>query len=332
MRGLGVHVRLGQRRFMPPGNTAPPVISGTTTEGQTLSTTNGTWNFSPNSFAYQWRRGGAAIPGATAQTYLLVAADVGTVITVTVTAKNDGGTSAATSAGTATIAANFTPVSLFPASGAFYDISDITSMRQGTTAATAAAAVNSPVGYIEDKSGNANHLVAIGVAATYPTLRQVGAHYYLEFDGVDDLMQKTFASIAQPLDRLCALQQDTWAANRYIFDGGAVDQMLLRQNGVTPQLAIFAGLAAGTNGAGTLAAAHVVEERYNGLNSSLRVAATTVTGDAGANANTGITVGGRAGGAPYCPIKIFGGIIHRGGTLTAQQLTDTRAWLAARKP
>lgn len=109
MRGLGLRIDVSlspTRATMPPANTSLPVISGTPTQGQTLSTTNGTWSNSPTSFTYQWKRNGAAIPGATAQTYLLVAADVGTIITVTVTASNAGGATSATSAGTAAIASS----------------------------------------------------------------------------------------------------------------------------------------------------------------------------------------------------------------------------------
>lgn len=79
-----------------PVNTVAPVISGTATEGFTLTTTNGTWTESPT-FAYQWKRGGVAIGGATATTYLLVAADAGFSITCTVTATATGGSSSATS-------------------------------------------------------------------------------------------------------------------------------------------------------------------------------------------------------------------------------------------
>ena len=40
-----------------PVNTVAPVISGTTTLGSVLTTTNGTWTNSPTSYTYQWKRG-----------------------------------------------------------------------------------------------------------------------------------------------------------------------------------------------------------------------------------------------------------------------------------
>ena len=80
-----------------PANTAAPVISGTPEDGQTLTTTNGSWSgTAPLSYGYQWRRCDAAgancvdISGATGSTYSLVAADVGATIRVVVTASNDG--------------------------------------------------------------------------------------------------------------------------------------------------------------------------------------------------------------------------------------------------
>ncbi|MDQ6867126.1 MAG: hypothetical protein M3178_01420 [Pseudomonadota bacterium] len=87
-----------------PVNTALPTISGTPQVGQTLTATNGTWTNSPTSFAYQWNRAGGAISGATASTYVPVAADVGNTLTVSVTAANGSGSSApATSAATSAI-------------------------------------------------------------------------------------------------------------------------------------------------------------------------------------------------------------------------------------
>lgn len=89
-----------------PSNVSPPVISGIQTRGQTLSTTDGVWTNSPTSFAYQWKRGGVDIAGATNSTYLLAAADVGTAITVGIIATNVTGSSAqSVSSATGNIAA-----------------------------------------------------------------------------------------------------------------------------------------------------------------------------------------------------------------------------------
>ena len=90
-----------------PVNSALPTISGTTTQGQTLTSSTGTWSNIPSSYAYQWKRSGTNISGATASTYLLALADVGATITVAVTASNAGGAgTAATSAATAAIASS----------------------------------------------------------------------------------------------------------------------------------------------------------------------------------------------------------------------------------
>lgn len=90
-----------------PVNSALPTISGTPTQGQTLTAITGAWSNSPSSYAYQWKRSGVNISGATASTYLLVAGDVGATITVAVTASNAGGAgTAATSAATAAIASS----------------------------------------------------------------------------------------------------------------------------------------------------------------------------------------------------------------------------------
>jgi len=67
-------------------NTVAPVISGVTYTGQTLSTTNGTYNVTPDSFTYQWYSGGSPIAGATSQTYDVTSDEEGTSIYCEVTA------------------------------------------------------------------------------------------------------------------------------------------------------------------------------------------------------------------------------------------------------
>lgn len=91
---------------LPPVNSALPAITGTTTEGQTLTVSNGTWANAPTGYTRQWLRNGTAIAGANGATYLLVTADVGANIACRVTASNASGTSSpATAAAVGPIAA-----------------------------------------------------------------------------------------------------------------------------------------------------------------------------------------------------------------------------------
>ncbi len=92
-----------------PVNTGLPVVSGLAVEGQTLSTTSGSWSGSDISFGYQWEdcnsagEGCANITTATTSTYKLASTDVGHTLRVVVTATNSGGSAKATSAATATV-------------------------------------------------------------------------------------------------------------------------------------------------------------------------------------------------------------------------------------
>jgi hypothetical protein len=101
-----------------PVNTAPIVITGTTTVGQTLTTTTGGWSPEPTSYAYQWQdcdqtgNSCTAIAGATASTYTLDGIDAGHTIRVDVTATNESGVTSALSGQTGIVqAAEATPTS-----------------------------------------------------------------------------------------------------------------------------------------------------------------------------------------------------------------------------
>jgi len=113
-----------------PVNSTLPVISGTTTIGSVLTTTNGTWTNSPTSFAYQWKRGATNI-GTNASTYTLVIADSTAAITCVVTATNASGSTPATS--NTITAGNYAPVNTVApvASGGTY-IGDVLTTTNGT--------------------------------------------------------------------------------------------------------------------------------------------------------------------------------------------------------
>ena len=113
------------RYVLAPSNASIPVISGSAAYGQSLSTTDGTWSYSPASYAYQWSRSATVggtytnISGATSATYTTVAADVGQYLKVTVTATNTSGSAASTSSATGQISRGSTSVSLTIAAGNF---------------------------------------------------------------------------------------------------------------------------------------------------------------------------------------------------------------------
>ena len=71
-----------------PANTSPPVISGATTIGATLTLTSpGVWSGSPT-YTYLWSGAGSPVNGST---YVTVTADGGTSVTCQVTATNAAG-------------------------------------------------------------------------------------------------------------------------------------------------------------------------------------------------------------------------------------------------
>lgn len=83
-----------------PINTVAPFASGTFVPGQTVTCTTGTWtsNAGAISYAYQWKRDGSPIGGATNSTYVLTASDTSAITFLcTVTATNTAGSATADS-------------------------------------------------------------------------------------------------------------------------------------------------------------------------------------------------------------------------------------------
>jgi hypothetical protein len=94
-----------------PASQGPPAIAGTVGQGQVLSEYHGQWSGNPSSYAIQWEScngfgtGCVAIPGATGQSYVPTAFDIGRKLMVQETTSNAGGTSpSAASSQTAPVA------------------------------------------------------------------------------------------------------------------------------------------------------------------------------------------------------------------------------------
>ena len=92
-----------------PTSTAAPTVAGSTVQGQTLTTNNGSWTGNPTSYSYAWEdcnsSGGSCsnIAGAASSSYALAAGDVGHTVRAAVTATNVAGSASATSGQTAVV-------------------------------------------------------------------------------------------------------------------------------------------------------------------------------------------------------------------------------------
>ncbi len=160
---------------VPPTNLSPPTIAGTAQQGQMLSASSGGWSgTAPFTYAYQWRRcdtGGANcadIAGASAPTYTLVAADLGTTIRVAVTASNSAGSSSQSSAQTAVV----TPSAAPPVNTSPPTISGTAQQGQRLSASTGAWSGTAPFAYVYqwrrcDTGGGSCADIAGASATTY---------------------------------------------------------------------------------------------------------------------------------------------------------------------
>ena len=102
-----------------PVNTAPPTVTGSAQQGQTLTASTGSWSGdAPISYTFTWQRcsgsGGSCddISGATAQTYVVTSSDVGGTLRIVVAAANSAGHASAASSPTGIVVAAETPPSV----------------------------------------------------------------------------------------------------------------------------------------------------------------------------------------------------------------------------
>jgi hypothetical protein len=97
-----------------PVNTVAPAVTGTAKQGQTLSTTTGTWTGGSLTYLYLWYRCDAgetnctSISGANAATYVTTATDVGHYVLSIIVATNNAGSARANSNAVGPVAASTT--------------------------------------------------------------------------------------------------------------------------------------------------------------------------------------------------------------------------------
>jgi virginiamycin B lyase len=117
--GLFFHIGRLTTPFLP-ANTALPTISGTATQGQALTASQGSWSNNPSAFAYQWQDCDAAgnnctnLSGETGVTHFLTAGDVGHTLRVVVMATDVAGSATAASVQSSVVSAPPPPPKVTP--------------------------------------------------------------------------------------------------------------------------------------------------------------------------------------------------------------------------
>lgn len=200
------------------------------------------------------------------------------------------------------------------------------SLWQDSARTTLCTAAGDPVGAMGDQSGNGNHVLQ-ATAGKRPILRNSGALWWLEFDGVDDYLTISYTSV-NPTTRISAFQEVSWVANAAIFSAGVAAGGVLRQRISSPTMKMFDGsdgpgstdLAIGFDGVAT--------EIFNGASSKLAINnGSYATGDAGniASSPGGFTVGARQDSTSASAI-LFYGVVQISRVLTDVEIASCRTF------
>jgi hypothetical protein len=106
----------------------------------------------------------------------------------------------------------FSPASLFAMGeqGAWYDPSDLSTLWQDSARTTPVTADGQPVGAIDDKSGNGNHLIQ-NTTSLKPIYKTSGGLNWLKLDGVDDKLEHPTLGPYAQYTAICGLSNDTFS-------------------------------------------------------------------------------------------------------------------------
>jgi hypothetical protein len=313
----------------PPANTAPPTITGSALQGQTLSASTGTWTAGGSiSYAYEWRRcdlfgaNCTAIGSATAASYTPIAGDIGSTIRVAVTATSNGASATAVAQQTATV-------------GSTAEQPPVTAGLQMWFDANQEPYSNgAAVTRWSDHSGFGRDLSAFdsGAAPTYRA-NAVNGRPAIEFDGISSLM-KTYGStftINQPdMFFIVYKQLDTGPAA--VFDSMSSGNRQTFGRNAT-YMDMYANLDVISSARSMPFANYDLwSGTFNGTHSGLSSngARRTDMDNAGTAPLTGFTLGGLSSAAQYgynFSHSLVAEILWYSGTLTTDQQNAISAWL-----
>ena len=182
----------------------------------------------------------------------------------------------------------------------------------------------------DDQSGNANHLTQI-TGTRQPTVvaGALNGIQGIQFDGTSDLMVAPAFARTQPSTVFIVMRQDTWTANDFIFESGTTSVFTLFQRTATPNISSISG-AILDNGNFAVGTFNMVTAIYNGVSSVLQVDSTAeTTGDNGAGANAGFTLGARPTTTGFSNITVME-VLVMGAAASVAQRNQFKAYVLAR--
>jgi hypothetical protein len=243
----------------------------------------------------------------------------------------------------------FSPSALFAngEEGAWYDPSDLSSMKQ-LSDGTVDAVVDQPVGYIEDKSGNGNHIIQ-ATSTKRPVLRESSGLYYLEFDGIDDGMRTgsnipfgtnsvTAMSVFTAAEKEASGSNQNFAELSNNIGSSSGGFRLLCTTGDLLR-SLHKGTSADTIDSGAVAnpfksvmssVASISAPSHSFRSNGSSVGSNTNSLGTGTYGDHQLSIGSRAGGnSMNLTGKIYGTIV-RGAISTAEEIADVEKYLAAK--
>jgi hypothetical protein len=313
-----------------PVNTVLPAVSGSPVQGQTLTTSTGTWTgTAPIGFTYEWRRCDAAgancLAVGTAASYTLLAADLGSTIRAAVTGTNSAGSAVAVSTQTTTVAAPIAAADPPPVTAG---------LQLWFDAAQETYADGAAVTRWSDRSGAARDLTSFdtGSAAVFRR-NAVNGRPAVEFNGSTSLL-KTYGStftLAQP-DTYFIVYRQADLAEASIFDSRSATQRQSFGRGSTTNLVMYADVDLSVaNYTFPFSNYELWSGTYNGNASALsKNGSVMVQGRAGSAALNGFTVGALSTSGQYgysYSHSYVAEILWYTGTLTAAQQQQMTTWL-----